>query len=41
MIVRYKFHDKFDVATLMLKLVDSNKLETAKLLVQHDEKLKT
>lgn len=33
MIVRYKFHDHFDVHDIMLKLVDLNKLETAKLLI--------
>ena len=40
MIVRYKFHEHFDIHTLMLKLVDANKLETAKLLCQNDDKLK-
>lgn len=40
MIVRYKFHQHFDIQTLMLKLVDANKLETAKLLCQTDDKLK-
>lgn len=41
MIVRYKFHEHFDIHTLMLKLVDANKLETAKLLCQNEDKLKT
>lgn len=40
MIVRYKFHEHFDISSIMLKLVDGNKLETAKLLIQHDDKLK-
>lgn len=40
MIVRYKFHAHFDLHTLMLKLVDMNKLETAKLLIMADDKLK-
>jgi len=40
MIVRYKFHKHFDVETLMLKLVDCNKLETAKLLILNDGALK-
>lgn len=33
MIVRYKFHEHFDIQTLMLRLLDLNKLETAKLLI--------
>lgn len=40
MIVRYKFHAHFDLHNLMLRLVDMNKLETAKLLIQADDKLK-
>jgi hypothetical protein len=40
MIVRYKFQQHFDLSTLMLKLIDINKLETAKLLIQHDDNLK-
>lgn len=40
MIVRYKFHAHFDIYDLMLKLVDTHKLETAKLLIQHDDELK-
>lgn len=35
MIVRYKFFEHFDIPNLMLKLVDLNKSETAKLLA-HD-----
>ena len=33
MIVRYKFHEHFDLKTIMLRLFDMNKLETAKLLI--------
>lgn len=40
MIVRYKFHEHFDLQTIMLRLVDMNKLETAKLLIQNSEDLK-
>jgi len=40
MIVRYKFQEKFDLKMIMMKLADSNKFETAKLLIQHDDKLK-
>lgn len=40
MIVRYKFHKEFDLQDLTLRLVDMNKIETAKMLIQNDEKLK-
>ena len=40
MIVRYQFYTQFDLKDLMLRLVDMNKLETAKLLIQHDDSLK-
>ena len=40
MIVRYKFHPHFDCGDLMLKLIDANKIETAKILIMHDENLK-
>jgi hypothetical protein len=40
MIVRYKFHEHFDIIKLMGLLCDAQKLETAKLLVMHDDKLK-
>ena len=40
MIVRHKFHKKFDLHDLMLKLVDCNKIETAKLLINDEEQLK-
>jgi hypothetical protein len=37
MIIRYKFYDHFDIAKLMLLLADLNKLETAKMLISHDD----
>jgi hypothetical protein len=37
MIIRYKFHDHFDLAKMMLFLADLNKLETAKMLIAHDD----
>lgn len=40
MIVRYQFQQSFDLKDIMLRLVDMNKLETAKLLIQHDDNLK-
>lgn len=40
MIIRYKFQKHFDLKDLMLKLVDLNKLETAKLLIAEDVDLK-
>lgn len=39
MIIRYKFQKQFDCKDLMLKLVDMNKLETAKLLIDKEEDL--
>ena len=33
MIVRYKFHKEFDLSDLTLRLVDMNKIETAKMLI--------
>lgn len=40
MIVRYKFQEHFDLRYLMLRLADLNKMETAKLLIQHSDSLK-
>ena len=40
MIIRYKFQEHFDLQELMLKLVDMNKLETAKLLIENNDELK-
>ena len=40
MIIRYKFQKHFDLKDLMLKLVDLNKLETAKLLIEGEVELK-
>jgi len=40
MIIRYKFQKHFDLKDLMLKLVDLNKLETAKLLIEGENDLK-
>ena len=40
MIVRYNFHEHFDLQTIMVRLVDLNKLETAKLLIQNNDELK-
>ena len=37
MIIRYKFHDHFDLVKMMLLLADLNKLETAKMLIAHDD----
>jgi len=39
MIVRYKFQEHFDVPFIMLRLIDMNKLETAKLLISNNTKL--
>lgn len=36
-IVRYKFQENFDLASLMMKLVDLNKIETAKMLIADDD----
>lgn len=41
LIIKEKFHQQFDIKELMLKLVEDNKIETVKLLIQHqDESLK-
>ena len=40
MIVRYKFQEHFDLRSLMMKLVDLNKIETAKMLIADDDELK-
>ena len=39
MIVRYKFQEHFDIPFIMLRLVDMNKLETAKLLIANNTDL--
>lgn len=39
MIVRYKFQQHFDINFIMLRLLDLNKLETAKLLISNDATL--
>ena len=40
MIVRYKFQEHFDLASIMMKLVDLNKIETAKMLIADNNQLK-
>ena len=40
MIIRYKFWSNFDLRDLMMKLVDLNKLETAKMLIANENDLK-
>ena len=40
MIVQYKFQEQFDLSYIMMRLVDCNKLETAKMLINHDKNLK-
>lgn len=40
MIIRYKFQSHFDLAHIMHRLVDLNKLETAKMLIIQDDVLK-
>lgn len=40
MIVRYKFHKEFNLLDLVLRLVDMSKIETAKMLIAQDDKLK-
>ena len=40
MIVRYKFQEHFDLQGIMMKLVDLNKIETAKMLIADDDQLK-
>lgn len=36
MIIKHKFHDKFDLRDLMLKLIDGNKIDTAKNLIMKE-----
>ena len=36
MIINYKFNKLFNVRELMMKLVDLNKIETAKMLIGND-----
>lgn len=36
MIVRYKFQEHFDLNFIMMRLVDLNKIDTAKLLIEKD-----
>ena len=40
-IVRYKFQQHFDIASLMMKLVDLNKIETAKMLIEGNKDLQS
>jgi len=40
MMVRYKFQEHFELRDLMMKLVDLNKIETAKMLIADDDVLK-
>ena len=40
MMVRYKFQEHFELKDLMMKLVDLNKIETAKMLIADDDILK-
>lgn len=40
MMVRYKFQKHFDLKDIMMKLVDLNKIETAKMLIVDDDILK-
>jgi len=36
MIIRYNFHKHFDLRDLMMKLLDMNRIETAKILIGND-----
>lgn len=41
LIIKEKFHEHFDIKELVVRLVEENKLETVKLLIQNqDESLK-
>ena len=40
MIVRYKFQPHFDLKFIMMRLVDPNKIETAKMMLANDDELK-
>jgi len=40
MMVRYQFQEHFELQDLMMKLVDLNKIETAKMLIADDDILK-
>lgn len=40
MMVRYKFQEHFELRDLMMKLVDLNKIETAKMLIADEDVLK-
>jgi hypothetical protein len=36
MIIKYNFHKHFDLRDLLMKLIDLNKIETAKILIGND-----
>lgn len=39
MMIRYNFHKHFNLRDIMMKLIDLNKTETAKMLIANDSQL--